>query len=177
MKLKLSISSTLIFFILILTNQGAYAMKLTSSAFTDGGTLPSTYTCDGKSISPPIQWQDAPANTKSFALIYDDPDAPAGTWVHWVLYNLPTTTNSLAENATTLPPGTKVGINSWPEAKYGAPCPPSGEHRYIFHLYALDALLELSGTVTSEKLRRAMQGHIIATTTLTGRYTRIKNRT
>lgn len=147
-------------------------MQLSSSAFTDGGLLPSKYTCDGQSISPPIQWQDAPPKTKSFALIYDDPDAPAGTWTHWILYNLPPTTNILAENITTLPAGTKVGMNSWPEAKYGAPCPPSGEHRYIFHLYALDTMLSLSDTVTSATLRKAMQDHILATTTLTGRYRR-----
>lgn len=165
---------TSIFSILILINQGVYAMKLTSSAFTDGGNLPSKYTCDGKSISPPIQWQNAPVNTKSFVLIYDDPDAPAGTWDHWVLYNLPPTTNALAEGITTLPPGTKVGVNSWPNANYGAPCPPSGEHRYIFHLYALDIILTLSGSVTSKTLRQAMQGHILATSELMGRYQRVR---
>ena len=149
-------------------------MKLTSTAFTDGGKLPTKYTCDGISISPPISWQDAPANTQSFALIYDDPDAPAGTWDHWVLYNLPPTTKFLPENATVLPQGTKVGLNSWPNAEYGAPCPPSGEHRYIFHLYALDAVLNLSEPVTSEILRKKIAGHILATTTLTGLYKRIK---
>ncbi|CAL7959460.1 conserved hypothetical protein [Gammaproteobacteria bacterium] len=149
-------------------------MKLTSSAFTNGSTLPTLYTCNGKSISPPIQWQDAPIKTKSFALIFDDPDASSGTWIHWVLYNLPPKTNSLKENVTTLPPETKVGTNSWPQTKYGAPCPPSGEHRYIFNLYALDTMLDLSGTVTGEELRKAMQGHILETATLMGRYTRIK---
>jgi Raf kinase inhibitor-like YbhB/YbcL family protein len=147
-------------------------MKLTSPAFTDGSILPVKYTCDGESISPPLQWQDVPTNTKSFALIYDDPDATSGTWAHWVLYNLPPTTNSLTENISTLPTGTKVGINSWPHANYGAPCPPSGEHRYIFHLYALDTMLELSDTVTSEKLQLAIQKHILASTTLMGRYQR-----
>ena len=146
----------LLLFILMFISKGVYPMQLSSPAFTDGGLLPSKYTCDGQSISPPIQWQDAPSKTKSFALIYDDPDAPAGTWTHWIL----------------LPAETKVGMNSWPEAKYGAPCPPSGEHRYIFHLYALDTMLSLSGTVTSTTLRKAMQGHILATTTLTGRYRR-----
>jgi len=149
-------------------------MKITSPAFTDGGILPAKYTCDGASISPPVQWQDVPANTKSFALIYDDPDAPAGTWTHWVLYNIPPTTNLLAENATTLPAGTQAGMNSWPNQKYGAPCPPSGEHRYIFHLYALDTTLKLSGKITAEKLRQEMQGHIIENTTLMGRYRRMK---
>ena len=162
----------LLLFILMFISKGVYPMQLSSPAFTDGGLLPSKYTCDGQSISPPIQWQDAPSKTKSFALIYDDPDAPAGTWTHWILYNLPPTTNTLTENITNLPAETKVGMNSWPEAKYGAPCPPSGEHRYIFHLYALDTMLSLSGTVTSTTLRKAMQGHILATTTLTGRYRR-----
>lgn len=149
-------------------------MKLTSVAFVEGGNLPSKYTCEGESISPPVAWQDAPANTKSFALIYDDPDAPAGTWDHWVLYNLPPTTNSLPENATALPKGTMVGLNSWPKLGYGAPCPPSGSHRYIFHLYALDTVLSLPGEVTSEKLRQAMKNHILATTTLMGQYQRKK---
>lgn len=147
-------------------------MKLTSSAFVDGGKLPRKYTCDGLSISPPIAWQDAPTNTKSFALIYDDPDAPRGTWNHWVLYNLSPNINSLPENATILPPGTQVGLNSWPQAEYGAPCPPSGEHHYIFHLYALDTMLNLSGKVTSSILRQAMEKHILASTTLTGLYRR-----
>jgi len=165
---------SLVFFVFTLFNQGVCAMKLTSSAFTNGDALPILYTCNGKSISPPLQWQDAPIKTKSFALIYDDPDAPSGTWTHWVLYNLPPKTNSLKENVTTLPAGTKVGTNSWPQTKYGAPCPPSGEHRYIFHLYALNTMLDLPDAVTSEELRQAMEGHILETVTLMGRYTRIK---
>lgn len=154
------------------THTGGRDMKLTSTAFIDNGILPSKYTCDGENISPPIRWQDVPTGTKSFALIYDDPDAPGGTWTHWVLYNIPATTYSLSENVSVLPEGTKVGINSWPEAKYGAPCPPRGEHRYIFHLYALDIELKLDGDVTSERLRHAIEGHILASATLTGRYTR-----
>ena len=149
-------------------------MQLISTAFTDGGNLPTKYTCDGENISPPIAWEDYPANTKSFALIYDDPDAPAGTWDHWVVYNLPANINSLPENATTLPSGTKVGLNSWPNAEYGAPCPPSGTHRYIFHLYALDAMLNLPKPATSENLRKEMKEHILETATLTGLYQRTK---
>ena len=151
-------------------------MRLTSAVFIDNGVLPSKYTCDGESISQPIEWQDAPSNTKSFALIYEDPDATPGTWVHWVLYNLPPTINSLSEDITILPAGTKVGMNSWPELKYGAPCPPSGEHRYIFHLYALDAMLNLPEAIISEELRLAMKGHILAETTLMGRYERVNHR-
>ena len=149
-------------------------MQITSSVFINGGALPSKYTCDGESISPPVKWHGAPVNTKSFALIYDDPDAPSGTWVHWILYNLPPNTNELEENISSLPPGTKVGENSWPEAKYGAPCPPYGEHRYIFHLYALDTMLNLSGTITSEILKNAMQEHVLEKSTLMGYYKRVK---
>jgi len=149
-------------------------MKITSPVFTDGGILPSRYTCDGQSISPPIEWRDAPNNTKSFALIYDDPDAPSGTWDHWVLYNLPAVTKSLEEDIKILPKGTKIGMNSWPHANYGAPCPPNGEHRYIFHLYALDTMLNLSEDVTSKQLRDAMQGRILDTAILLGRYKRNK---
>lgn len=147
-------------------------MKISSPVFIDGELLPAKYTCDGAGISPPIQWQDLPANTKSLALIYDDPDAPYGTWVHWVLYNLPPTVSALDEGITTLPSGTQVGLNSWPHAKYGAPCPPSGEHRYIFHLYALDVVLNLSAPVTSKKLRQEMRPHLLATATLMGCYRR-----
>lgn len=149
-------------------------MKITSTAFSAGGIIPSKYTCDGENISPPIAWEDTPSGTKSFAIIYDDPDAPGGTWDHWILYNLPPTTKSLPENITSLPVGTKVGLNSWPKAEYGGPCPPRGEHRYIFHLYALDTMLNLSEkNVTSKTLRDAMQKHILAEATLIGRYQRI----
>lgn len=172
--MKKTPGKSFVFLLLLLITQGAIAMKLTSTAFVEGGNLPSKYTCDGDNISPPIAWQDAPASTKSFALIYDDPDAPVGTWDHWVLYNLPPTTNFLPENATVLPAGTKVGLNSWPNAEYGGPCPPAGTHRYIFHLYALDAMLNLSGKVTSSILRQAMEKHILATATLTGLYQRKK---
>jgi Raf kinase inhibitor-like YbhB/YbcL family protein len=164
----------LVFFVLIINNYGAYAMKLTSTAFNDGDILPSVYTCDGRGISPPLSWSDIPTKTKSFALIYDDPDAPAGTWTHWLLYNLPPEINFLAENITALPRGTKVGTNSSPQIRYGAPCPPYGEHRYIFHLYALDSMFALSGTVTSDVLQHAMNGHILEVATLMGRYTRTK---
>ena len=149
-------------------------MKITSKAFTDGGNIPSKYTCDGENISPPISWGDAPNNAKSFALIYDDPDAPGGTWDHWILYNIPAETSSLPENAISLPKGTRIGLNSWPKTEYGGPCPPSGTHRYIFHLYTLDTTLDLPEEVTSETLRKEMEGHILATATLTGLYQRLK---
>lgn len=150
-------------------------MKLTSTAFNDYGKLPTKYTCEGLDISPPIFWQDLPPNTNSLVLIHDDPDAVSGVWDHWLLYNIPPSIGALPENVTTLPSGTKVGLNSWGQAAYGGACPPSGEHRYIFHLYALDIILSFPNQdqVTSEILRQRMQGHLLATATLTGLYQKV----
>jgi Raf kinase inhibitor-like YbhB/YbcL family protein len=146
-------------------------MKLISS-FKDGDKLPSKYTCDGDGISPEIHWEEAPPETKSFVLIYDDPDASAGIWDHWVLYNLPPTTTSIPEDARSLPEGTQLGLNSWGKPGYGRACPSSGEHHYIFHLYALDTVLNLPSKATSKQIREAMQGYIIEEATLTAVYTR-----
>lgn len=159
---------------LLLLTTGVLAMDLTSSAFSDGDRLPTKYTCDGQGISPPLAWKNFPTNTKSFALISDDPDAPRGTWTHWILYNIPTTTTSLPENVTALPPGTKVGFNSWPQNNYGSPCPPSGTHRYFFKIFALDTLLDLKGKVTSEILQTAMQGHVLDQAEMVTTYSRKK---
>ena len=126
----------ILFFLLIINE--AYAMQITSSAFTNNTVIPSKYTCDGDNVSPPLAWQDVPEGTKLFKLIVDDPDAPSGTWTHWVLYNIPADTKSLPENIKQLPAGTKVGSNSWQKKEYGGPCPPSGQHHYHFKLYALD---------------------------------------
>lgn len=150
-------------------------MKLTSTAFAEGELLDPKYTGDGENISPPLEWQEAPVGTKSFALIYDDPDAPNGTWVHWILYNLPANTISLAEGIQELSEDTKIGINTSLEAKYSGAYPPSGTHRYIFHLYALDIMLNLEQTVDSASLKQAISGHILETATLMGRYSRINN--
>lgn len=150
-------------------------MKLTSTAFAEGELLNPKYTGDGENISPPLRWQEVPAGTKSFALIYDDPDAPNGTWVHWSLYNLPATTTALVEDLQELPADTKLGINTSFEAKYSGAYPPSGTHRYIFHLYALDIMLNLEQPVDSASLKQAMSGHILETATLMGRYSRINN--
>ena len=147
-------------------------MKITSSAFSDGDELPEKYTCDGEGVSPPIQWEGVPAGTKSFVIIYDDPDASSGIWDHWVLYNLPATASSLPENMHELPQGTQTGLNSWPDSGYGAPCPPSGEHHYIFHLYALDTMLNLPDKATSKQVREAMKEYILEEATLTGIYKR-----
>lgn len=150
------------------------ALILSSSAFTGGGTIPSKYTCDGQNISPPLSWQGEPAKTKSFALIVDDPDAPVGVWDHWLLYNIPATTHQLSENLTTLPSGADGGKNSFGKTNYGGPCPPDREHRYFFKLYALDTKLNIASDATKPQLESAMQGHILGTATLIGKYDRKK---
>ena len=148
---------------------------LSSTAFTEGGPIPQKYSCDGEDISPPMQWTDPPEGTMSFALIADDPDAPVGTWVHWVLYNIPADARSLPEafpSDADLPDGSKNGENSWPRLGYGGPCPPGGTHRYFFKIYALDLILDLDARATKEQLLNAMEGHILAESELMGTYTR-----
>lgn len=143
-------------------------MKLHSSVFNTGHSIPAKYTCQGDNISPPLSWQDAPNNTKSFVLIVDDPDAPNGTWDHWIIYNIPGSMHELPENISDLPPGTHYGKNSWGKTNYGGPCPPAGEHRYYFKLYALDTLLKLVSGVSKPQLEIAMKGHVIDTAILMG---------
>lgn len=153
----------------------AVAFELTSTAFGQGEPIPRRYTCDGEDISPPLSWSDPPQGTQSFALIADDPDAPMGTWVHWVLYNIPADARSLPEAVPSdaeLPDGSRNGRNSWRRLGYGGPCPPSGTHRYFFKLYALDAQLDLKAGASKEQLLRAMEGHALAQAELMGTYTR-----
>lgn len=158
-------------FLLFISAQGmAMTFTLKSAAFTHNGLIPAKYTCNGVNISPPLNWSGAPAATKSFVLIMDDPDAPAGTWDHWVLFNIPVTTHELSENAKNFPAGTKRGSNSWHHSNYGGPCPPSGIHRYFFKLYALDALLDLPEGATKRDIENAMQNHTLATAELMGEY-------
>jgi Raf kinase inhibitor-like YbhB/YbcL family protein len=150
-------------------------IKVTSSAFEEGGMIPSKYTCDGMDISPPLKWQGMPDGTQSIALISDDPDAPVGTWVHWVMFNIPADTNGLAENIPadkTLPNGARQGITDFRRIGYGGPCPPSGTHRYFFKLYALDKKLDLAAGADKAALLKAMEGHILAQGQLMGRYKR-----
>ena len=153
-------------------------MKLTSTAFADGNPIPTRHTCDGVDVSPPLQWSDAPAGAKSFALICDDPDAPVGDWVHWVIYGLPAATTALPEKIApneTLPNGALQGVNDFRRVGYGGPCPPPGKpHRYFFKLYALDAGLPLRSRGTKADLLRAMQGHILAQAQLMGTYQRAR---
>ena len=125
----------------------AMNIQLTSAAFADGQTIPAKYTCDGSDVSPPLAWTNSPASAKGFALIADDPDAPGGTWVHWVLYDLPAGTSALPEDVAKsqyIPGNAKQGLNNFRRLGYGGPCPPPGKpHRYFFKLYALDATLDL----------------------------------
>jgi Raf kinase inhibitor-like YbhB/YbcL family protein len=148
------------------------SFNLTSAAFRDGQPVPSQYTADGKNASPPFQWADPPDGTKSFALVCEDPDAPRGTFTHWVLYNLPAESRDLGENAT-VPGGAAQGTNDFGKTGYGRPSPPPGKpHRYVFTLSALDARLDLKPGATKAQLRSAMQGHVLAEGKLTGTYGR-----
>ncbi len=150
-------------------------MKLNSAAFAEGGMIPKKYTCDGDDVSPPLTWIDVPAGAKSLALIGDDPDAPVGTWVHWVVFNLPTTTGGLPEGVRAekqLAGGGLQGTNSWKRVGYGGPCPPGGTHRYFFRLYALDVALTLGNNATAKDVQAALKGHVLAEAQTMGRYTR-----
>lgn len=164
-----------IVFILVLSS-AAFGMDLESKSFKNRGYIPEKYTCDSSDISPELRWSDAPPATKSFAIICDDPDAPMGTWVHWVIFNIPAQKNSLKENiskVSILPSGIIQGMNSYRSFGYRGPCPPSGKpHRYFFKLYALDTILSLSQSPTKDELLKAMDGHILSTTQIIGLYKR-----
>ncbi len=152
-------------------------MMLTSTVFFHGGVIPQRYTCDGQDASPPLAWAGLPAQTKSLALIVDDPDAPDPaaprmTWVHWVLYNIPPGAGELPEGipAKALPQETLQGQNSWQRTGYGGPCPPVGRHRYFHKLYALDTVLPDLNSPTKTALEKAMRGHILGQAELVGLY-------
>jgi Raf kinase inhibitor-like YbhB/YbcL family protein len=151
------------------------AMQVTSSAIKDGEPIPRPYTCDGVNISPPLEWNGTPKSAKTIAIIADDPDAPAGTWVHWVVYNLPAENIGLVENlplTEELKAGGFQGKNDFQKVGYGGPCPPSGTHRYFFKVYAVDTELPLKAGATKAEVEKAMQGHIVAQTQLMGTYSR-----
>lgn len=145
-------------------------LKVTSSAFSEGASIPRKYTCEGENVSPPLSWSPVPAGTESWVVIADDPDAPAGTWVHWVLYDLPPETESLPEGA----PGYGVaGRNTSRKEGYSGPCPPPGPaHRYFFRIYALDTTLNLKPGATAAEVEKAMAGHVLAKGELMGRFSR-----
>ena len=151
-------------------------MKISSDAFAANETIPKKFTCDGPDASPKLTWSEPPAKTQSFALIMDDPDAPAGTWVHWVLFDLPAETRELAEGVAKqeqLANGARQGRNDFGKIGYGGPCPPPGNpHRYFFKLYALDTALRLKPGAAKQDVEAAMKGHILATAQLMGTYAR-----
>lgn len=151
-------------------------LNIKSPSFSQGQPIPTKHTCDAEDISPALQWNEVPEVAKSIALICDDPDAPMGTWVHWVLYDLPATETSLTENVEKkeeLPNGAKQGRNDFKKIGYGGPCPPKGNpHRYFFKLYALDIALNLKSGATKSDVENAMKGHIIAQGQLMGTYKR-----
>ncbi|MBW4643568.1 MAG: YbhB/YbcL family Raf kinase inhibitor-like protein [Goleter apudmare HA4340-LM2] len=150
-------------------------MRLASSAFAANGLIPVKYTCDGEDISPPLSWNEVPTGTQSMALIVDDPDAPGRTFVHWLVYDLPTTVHKLPEkmaSSSTLPDGGLQGKNDFGKLGYGGPCPPSCTHRYFFKLYALGQKLSLAAGATKNQILAAMDGHVLATAELIGCYQR-----
>src|SRR5437016_12729624 len=155
------------------------AFTLASAACREGAAIPAKYTCDGVDVSPALAWSGAPAGTRGFAFIVDDPDAPAGTWVHWVLYNLPAGVSELPENIAKVESldldGARQGRNDFRRPGYGGPCPPPGPpHRYFFTLYALDAPLKLKAGAQKRDVEAAMEGHVLATAQLMGTYGRSK---
>jgi Raf kinase inhibitor-like YbhB/YbcL family protein len=154
----------------------AMAFTLSSPAFTAGAEIPKQHTCDGADLSPALTWSGAPATTKSYAVIADDPDAPVGTWVHWVLYNLPAAATQLPQGVppdATLSTGGTQGVNDFRKVGYGGPCPPAGKpHRYFFKLYALDVATSLEPRATKQDLLRAIEGHVVGQAELMGTYRR-----
>jgi Raf kinase inhibitor-like YbhB/YbcL family protein len=178
---KKSVALAIILLVLIATgslwSQGGRAMSFTikSTAFSEGGTIPKQYTCDAADTSPALTWADAPQGTQSFALIADDPDAPVGTWTHWIIWNIPPG-QALPEGVAktdSLSDGSRQGRNDFKRIGYGGPCPPPGKpHRYFFRLYALSTNLDLKPGATRGELERAMKGHVLAHAELMGRYGR-----
>lgn len=150
---------------------GGANMKITSSAFQEGGNIPSKFSCDGANTSPPLQIADVPSEAKSLALVVDDPDAPSGLFTHWIVWNISPQTNSVGEGSA--PKGVQ-GTSDFGKSGYGGPCPPSGAHRYYFKIFALDRQLDLPSGAKRGQLDAAMKGHVIAQGALMGRYSRKK---
>jgi Raf kinase inhibitor-like YbhB/YbcL family protein len=157
------------------TTEVRVGLMVTSQAFKSGEPIPSKYACDGEDVSPPVGWSGSPEKTRSYAVIVDDVDAPMGLFTHWVIFNIPGAESSLQEGVPTvgtLPNGATQGRNDFGKIGYAGPCPPSGTHRYVFHLYALDALLSLQAGATRHDVLEAMKGHILAEAELTALYSR-----
>src|SRR5436305_8526287 len=146
------------------------SLKVTSSAFSEGGKIPNKYTCDDSNVSPPLRIENVPASAKSLALIVDDPDAPGRTWTHWLVWNIDPRTTEIQEKS--VPQNAVQGTSDFGSASYGGPCPPSGTHRYYFKAYALDTMLTLPSSAKKAALEKAMAGHIVAEGSLRGTYSR-----
>jgi hypothetical protein len=147
---------------------GVSKMRIYSPEFNDNSMIPIKFTCQGQDINPQLLFEDVPEDAKTLVLIVDDPDAPTGTWVHWVLFNIPTDITGIPEDS--IPDNAVQGLNSWPKNNYGGPCPPSGTHRYFFKLYALDVELALDDTATKKDVEQAMQGRVIEKAEYVGLY-------
>ncbi len=148
-------------------------MQMRSPAFKPGSRIPSRYTCEGDDISPPLSWSEGPEGTRSYAVILDDPDAPSGTWTHWLLFNIPADRTSLPENLRRnreLPDGSRQGVNDFTQTGYGGPCPPDGAHVYCFRIFALDSVLDLDSEIKGADLLTAMESHVLADGVLKAEY-------
>lgn len=145
-------------------------MNISSPVFKHNGEIPVKYTCDGSDVNPPLVMKDISQGTKSLVLIVDDPDAPVGMWVHWVVWNIDAETNEIGEDS--VPSGAVQGLNDFRKHEYGGPCPPSGTHRYFFKLYALDSTLSLSPSAKKTDVEKAMKGHIVGQAEIIGLYSR-----
>ncbi|BBB32042.1 conserved hypothetical protein [Thermotomaculum hydrothermale] len=168
---------TITVFLLLLCSNLLFSLHLKSPEFKNGGKIPEIFTCDGKDLSPELEITGIPKGTKSLVLIMDDPNAPMGTWVHWVVYNIPATVKTLKRDfpkKPVLPDGTTQGKNSWGKIGYGGPCPPkiTGEHHYFFKLYAVDRKLNLPPGATKKEVLKAIKGHVRGRARLMGRYKR-----
>lgn len=167
-----------LFLLNVPANFAAEPMRLLSPAFKEGESIPQAYTCEGKDRSPALKWTNEPAGTQSFTIIVDDPDAPfPQPWVHWVIFNIPPGVKNLPEampNIAVLANSEKQGNNGWGKYGYGGPCPPSGNHRYYFKLYALDTALMLDAGANKDDVLKAMEGHVLAEAQLMGRYEKVK---
>jgi Raf kinase inhibitor-like YbhB/YbcL family protein len=148
----------------------AGGFKISSPAFENNGHIPPKYTCDGANVNPSLKIENVPSNTKSLALVFDDMDAPRGTYVHWILWNIDPNIKEIKENS--VPEGAVQGMNDFKKHPYGGPCPPRRAHKYVFKIYALDTLLNLNPNLTKKDLEKAMEGHIISRAQLTGLYNR-----
>jgi len=176
--LRFTLAMTLLFLAsgVLIAQDPSAKLELKTSAFRPARAIPPQFTCSGADLSPSLSWNQSPPRTQSFVLIVDDPDAPAGTWVHWVVYNLPASARQLPEGVPrgeSVAGGGRQGLNDFPSNGYGGPCPPPGKpHRYFFRLYALDAVLSLSGPVRRQDVDSAMKGHVLARAELMGTFGR-----